>query len=72
MFQSEIFNPSSVGPSRGSILSFISKLQTQHYSSDLLDLCFCELWLAKWLWLVQLFYYFFSPLRVFFSSSFRW
>jgi len=24
-------------------LNFISKLQAQHYSSDLLDLCFCEL-----------------------------
>ena len=38
-------------------LNFISKLQAHHYSSDLLDLCFCELWLAKWLWLVQLFYF---------------
>ena len=42
-------------------LNFISKLQAQHYSSGLLDLCFCELSLAKWLWLVQLFYLFFLP-----------
>jgi len=27
-------------------LNFISKLQTQHYSSDLLDLCYCEM--AAW------------------------
>jgi len=53
-------------------LNFISKLQAQHYSSDLLDLCFCVYcdWQSDsdWCSYFILFIYFFL-LRVFFSSS---
>ena len=45
-------------------LTSCSKLQAQHSSSDLLDLCYCELRHGATI-------LFHSLLRVFFSSSFR-